>query len=65
MDDDPNKIGRNLQGLVVFGPIKGLAKVVSAQNVDLAVIAVPSAPGPVYMRSYLVGSTSAASSQSR
>ena len=47
MDDDSKKIGRKLQGLMVYGPKEKLELVVSDQRVDLVVIAIPSAPGEV------------------
>ena len=47
LDDDPNKIGRKLQGLNVYGPRDKLAEVVKSQQIDLIVISMPSAPGEV------------------
>ncbi len=47
LDDNPNKIGRKLQGLNVYGPKDRLAEVVENQQIDLVVIAMPSAPGEV------------------
>jgi len=47
LDDNPNKIGRKLQGLNVYGPRERLAEVVENQQIDLVVIAIPSAPGEV------------------
>ena len=47
LDDNPNKIGRKLQGLNIYGPRERLAEVVENQQIDLIVIAIPSAPGEV------------------
>lgn len=47
LDDDPKKIGRRLQGLTIFGPQEKIEEVVADRNVEVVVIAMPSAPGEV------------------
>jgi perosamine synthetase len=44
LDDDPNKIGRRIGGLVVYGPLIQLSEVVVNQKIDEVLIAIPSAP---------------------
>lgn len=44
LDDDPNKIGRRIGGLRVYGPLIHLAEVVASQKIDEVLIAIPSAP---------------------
>jgi perosamine synthetase len=44
LDDDPNKIGRRIGGLAVFGPLIHLSEVVADQKIDEVLIAIPSAP---------------------
>jgi len=44
LDDDPRKIGKNIHGLNVYGPLINLKKVVEEQNIQEVVIAIPSAP---------------------
>jgi len=47
LDDDPRKITQMLQGLIVYGPTESLVEVVRNHDLDLVVIAMPSAPGEV------------------
>lgn len=42
LDDDPNLWGKKLFGIKVYGPIKDLAKLASSNEIQLAVIAIPS-----------------------
>jgi perosamine synthetase len=44
LDDNPKKIGRKTQGVQVFGPIIKLPEIISGQQVDEVIIAIPSAP---------------------
>ena len=44
LDDDPDKVGRKIQGLTVFGPLVKLPEVVESQEIQEVVIAIPSAP---------------------
>lgn len=44
LDDDPNKIGRRIGGMPVFGPLINLSKVVADQGIEEVLIAIPSAP---------------------
>jgi len=44
LDDDPNKVGRRIGGLPVFGPLIQLANVVERQKIEEVLIAIPSAP---------------------
>ncbi|HCM25984.1 MAG TPA: polysaccharide biosynthesis protein [Treponema sp.] len=43
LDDDPVKIGRNLDGIPVLGPIRDVARLVRMNPADEAIIAIPSA----------------------
>ncbi len=52
VDDDLNKVGRELHGVLVFGPISKLAQWVSSYEIDLVLIAIPSATG-VEMRRFV------------
>ncbi len=45
VDDDPQKIGRNISGLKVLGNTNELAKIVSSENFEVVLIAIPSANG--------------------
>ncbi len=47
LDDDPGKRGATIQNLPVLGDRRHLADVVAARNIDLVVIAMPTAPGRV------------------
>ncbi len=44
LDDDPGKIGREIDGIPVFGPVAQAAKLVRIGPRDEALIAIPSAP---------------------
>ena len=43
LDDDTGKIGHNLEGIPVLGPIKDVAKLLRMKGADEAIIAIPSA----------------------
>jgi FlaA1/EpsC-like NDP-sugar epimerase len=43
LDDDPEKIGRRLDGIPVLGPIRDVAKLLRMNPADEAIIAIPSA----------------------
>lgn len=43
LDDDPEKIGRRLEGIPVLGPIRDVAKLLRMNPADEAIIAIPSA----------------------
>jgi FlaA1/EpsC-like NDP-sugar epimerase len=43
LDDDPEKIGRRLDGIPVLGPIRDVAKLLRLHPADEAIIAIPSA----------------------
>ena len=45
VDDDPQKIGRNISGLKVFGSTKELEKIVTREKFEVVLIAIPSANG--------------------
>ncbi len=47
LDDDPQKIGRTIHGLPVYGPGERLPDLVDQLKIDIAVIAIPSAPGEI------------------
>lgn len=47
LDDDPQKIGRTVLLLPVFGPGERLPEVVNRLKIDVVVIAIPTAPGEV------------------
>jgi FlaA1/EpsC-like NDP-sugar epimerase len=49
LDDDPNKIGRDIDGAPVLGPIREVAHLIRVTPGDEAVIAIPSA-GPDVVR---------------
>lgn len=44
LDDDPLKIGREIHGLPIMGPIELLQTAVKRYEIDLVILAVPSAP---------------------
>lgn len=44
LDDDPALIGRTVDGVTVFGPIKNVARILRFKRQDEAIIAIPSAP---------------------
>jgi FlaA1/EpsC-like NDP-sugar epimerase len=50
LDDDDSKIGTYVRGLKVLGGINDLQRLVNEYDVDLVVIAIPSAPGRVIRR---------------
>ena len=43
LDDDPAKIGSQLEGVPVLGPITDVAKLLRIESADTAIIAIPSA----------------------
>ncbi|MDR1566871.1 MAG: polysaccharide biosynthesis protein [Treponema sp.] len=43
LDDDPEKIGRRLDGIPVLGPIRDVARLLRLHPADEAIIAIPSA----------------------
>ncbi|MDR2246317.1 MAG: polysaccharide biosynthesis protein [Treponema sp.] len=43
LDDDPEKIGRKIEGIPVVGPIRDVARLLRMNPADEAVIAIPSA----------------------
>jgi FlaA1/EpsC-like NDP-sugar epimerase len=43
LDDDPEKIGRQVEGIPVLGPIRDVARLLRMNPADQAVIAIPSA----------------------
>ena len=43
LDDDPNRHGRDIDGIKVLGSLDALAEIVSSRNVDQAIIAMPGA----------------------
>ncbi|MDR3147357.1 MAG: polysaccharide biosynthesis protein [Treponema sp.] len=43
LDDDPEKIGRRLEGVPVLGPIRDVARLLRMNPADQAIIAIPSA----------------------
>jgi FlaA1/EpsC-like NDP-sugar epimerase len=47
LDDDPRKIGTVLRNVRVMGNINQLEQVIAKHNIDLVIIALPSAPGNV------------------
>jgi FlaA1/EpsC-like NDP-sugar epimerase len=47
LDDDPHKVGTFVRGVKVHGKIKDLPPTVRSLDIDLVVIALPSAPGKV------------------
>jgi FlaA1/EpsC-like NDP-sugar epimerase len=49
LDDDPEKIGRRLEGLPVLGPIRDVARLLRMNPADEAIIAIPSA-GREYLK---------------
>jgi FlaA1/EpsC-like NDP-sugar epimerase len=50
LDDDVNKVGTYVRGLKVLGKIGDLQHVVDGYDVNLVVIAIPSAPGKLIRR---------------
>jgi FlaA1/EpsC-like NDP-sugar epimerase len=47
LDDDAEKLGKHLGGLLVLGPTRALPEMVRAHRVDSVVIAMPSARGSI------------------
>jgi FlaA1/EpsC-like NDP-sugar epimerase len=43
LDDDPEKIGRNIDGIPVLGPIRDVARLLRMNPADEAIIAIPGA----------------------
>ena len=43
LDDDPQKIGRQMEGIPVLGPIRDVARLLRMNPADEAIIAIPSA----------------------
>ncbi|MDR1029854.1 MAG: polysaccharide biosynthesis protein [Treponema sp.] len=43
LDDDPEKIGRKIEGIPVLGPIRDVAQLLRMKGADEAIIAIPSA----------------------
>ncbi|MDR0555263.1 MAG: polysaccharide biosynthesis protein [Treponema sp.] len=43
LDDDPEKIGRKIEGIPVLGPIRDVARLLRTNPADEAIIAIPSA----------------------
>ncbi|MDR2136222.1 MAG: polysaccharide biosynthesis protein [Treponema sp.] len=43
LDDDPEKIGRQIEGIPVLGPIRDVARLLRMNPADQAIIAIPSA----------------------
>ena len=44
LDDDPEKIGRRIEGIPVLGPIRDVARLFRLHPADEAIIAIPTAP---------------------
>ncbi|MDR2258793.1 MAG: polysaccharide biosynthesis protein [Treponema sp.] len=49
LDDDPEKIGRRIEGIPVLGPIRDVARLLRMNPADEAIIAIPSA-GREYLK---------------
>ncbi|MDR0450018.1 MAG: polysaccharide biosynthesis protein, partial [Treponema sp.] len=49
LDDDPEKIGRRIDGVPVLGPIRDVARLLRMKAADEAVIAIPGA-GREYLK---------------
>ena len=47
LDDEPSKRIDSVMGLQVFGPLRDLPRVVKEYQIDLVLIAMPSAPGEI------------------
>ena len=45
LDDNPEKKGKTIHGIPVFGEIKSLPKILSFRHIDEVIIAIPSASG--------------------
>lgn len=45
VDDDPNKMGRTIHGVPVLGTVERLPEIVEKENIEEALIAIPSAGG--------------------
>jgi FlaA1/EpsC-like NDP-sugar epimerase len=52
IDDDPEKLGKNIAGLPVLGNDKALGKITESMGIETALIAIPSASG-ARVREYL------------
>ncbi len=54
IDDNPEKIGREIEGIPVLGPITSIPKLLETHPADEALIAIPAATGTQLRRIYTV-----------
>ena len=54
LDDDPAKIGKNIDNIPVFGPIEDAGNILRQNPADEAIIAIPGAPGDTLKRIYSI-----------
>jgi FlaA1/EpsC-like NDP-sugar epimerase len=54
LDDDPEKIGRKIDGIPVLGPIKDVALLLKTNPADEAIIAIPNANREYLIELYLI-----------
>jgi FlaA1/EpsC-like NDP-sugar epimerase len=47
VDDDPEKLGKEIHGINVLGRLDQVGEIVNKEQADEVVIAIPTAPGPV------------------
>jgi FlaA1/EpsC-like NDP-sugar epimerase len=47
LDDDPAKQRHTIYGVTVIGKVRDLPSIIDLQKVDVVIIAIPSAPGPL------------------
>jgi len=50
VDDNPEKIGTNIHGVLVYGPLEKIPELVRDYKIDEIIIAIPTAPGHVIRR---------------
>jgi len=54
IDDDKNKIGKEVKGIKILGPIENLDQLIKAQSVEELFIAIPSAQSPLIRKVLLI-----------
>jgi FlaA1/EpsC-like NDP-sugar epimerase len=54
LDDDPQKIGKKIEGIPVLGPIKDVAGFIRSSRADEAIIAIPSASREYLKELYII-----------
>ena len=50
IDDDPAKLGTKIENIEILGNTEKIPEIVEKYNIDLSIIAIPSAPGKTISR---------------